>query len=73
MRPVQETDSFRDTSRRKVSAAEIADFDRPGEPILQCNGILCLENQASEIQPARRESEGFLGRLLRRRLHAEEG
>src|SRR5579872_1282834 len=36
--PVQKTDSFCYTSRRKVSAAETADLDRPGEPILQCDG-----------------------------------
>ena len=34
--PMQKADSFRDESGGKISAAKIADLNRPGEAILQC-------------------------------------
>lgn len=57
VRSVQETDSFRYTSRRKVSAAKIANFDRSGEPVLQCGGDRLPSERPVPDEQNRRNAE----------------
>lgn len=54
---LQETEPFRLTSRRKVNVAETADFDRPGETILQCNGDGSPSERPLKDQQNRRNTE----------------